>query len=291
PEGSAEWKDTRGQIPLLKLVAESSRGTHHRPALSRSLTMQLGQLDVGLMNLRSTRDYNLIQAGKSITFGLGVNSDVHKAVITQLDTGSLFVSVPLSSGTDGRGIAPSLWNSSEAAQASTAFKAVIDSTLVEAREIMVRQVMGEEGASGVSKEAEFNATNSPLLARLAATREQFENTLLYFVALRFEREPNGSVVWPREFPIRDLVDDIDAMLDTIRKAQLSSPTLEKKLVLKKAETLGLLGDEAERKTIEAELEQAIADKQARKEQEASLFGDLSDAARDGRPVPVPTPTA
>ncbi len=252
---TGDWSQTLGQIPLFQFVGEPSTGTAQRPAIARSLTMELGQIAVGLMILRSARDYNIVQAAKSVNHVLGIDPEKHAQVLAQQDLGSLTVGYPPVMGPDGRVIIPSIWNSSAALLDSGAFESVIRASLEEAREIMVKQVTSTPDSSGRSKEAGFAEATSPLLARLAGTRQQAINTFLYFASLRFGiQQPTASVQIPRDFTLEPLVDDIDAMLSTLKRSWLRSPTWEKELLIRSGDERGLLPeDPAVRATIEAEL--------------------------------------
>jgi hypothetical protein len=273
PISNGRWLDTRGQIPMWILFGRRAVGTISRPSISRSLTMELGQIAVGLMNLRSTRDYNLIQAGKSINYIMGGDDTTQQIVAKQHEDASIVVTVPPITGPDGRAIVPALWNSSEAAVASGAFKAVIESGIAEAKEIMVRQVTAALDQSGVSRTNAFNEAVSPLLANLAGNREVSDNTMLYFLALRFGKEPDGSVTWPREFPINDLVEDITKMVDAMRRASISSPTFEADLMEQLADKLGLMPEEKRAKIL-GEWGDAVKQKAERKAQMDALAAQL-----------------
>lgn len=247
------WDQTLGQIPLFKFYGESSTGTHERPAIARSLTMELGQISAMLMNLRSARDYNIIQAAKSVNHVLGIDPENHGKVITQQEAGSITVGYPPVMHPNGEVGIPTIWNSAEGLVASQAFESVITSSLNEAREIMVKQITSAPESSGESKKAGFAEATSPLLARLAGTRQQWLNTLLYFTSLRLGiQNPLANVEIPRVFKLEPLVDDIDAMLSRLKRSWLRSPTWEEALLLRAGEESGTLPED-KRKQIEAEL--------------------------------------
>lgn len=252
---SGDWTQTLGQIPLFMFVGEPSTGTSVRPAVARSLTMELGQIAVGLMVLRSARDYNMIQAGKSVNHVLGIDPDNHGKILEQQDLGSITIGYPPVMGPDGRVIIPQIWNSSAAMLDAGAFESVITSGIQEAREIMVKQVTSTPDSSGRSKEAGFAEATSPLLARLAGTRQQALNTFLYFASLRLGiQQPNASVTIPRDYNLQPVIDDIDAMLSTLKRSWLRSPTWEKELIIRAGDERGLLPEDAAKRTqIENEL--------------------------------------
>jgi len=153
---------------------------------------------------------------------------------------------------------PTIWNSSAALLDSQAFESVIKSGLEEAREIMVKQVTSGLDASGEKVKASFAEGTSPLLARLAATRQQAINTFLYFASLRLGiSQPNASVLIPREFDLAPVIDNIDAALARLKRSWLRSPTWEKHLLIRAGDEEGTLPEEkAEREKIEKELEES-----------------------------------
>jgi hypothetical protein len=277
------WDSTLGRIPLFRFYGEGASGTTAKPAVARSLTMELGQIAVGLMILRSARDYNLIEAAKSTNHVLGIDPDSHGKVITQQEAGSITVGYPPVMTQAGTIAIPQIWNSSAALVDAGAFDLVIRASLEEAREIMVKQVTSTPDSSGRSKEAGFAEATSPLLARLAATRQQWINTFLYFWALRAGiPNPTASVQIPREFDLQPVVDDIDAMLSRLKRSWLRSPTWEKHLLLRAGDEEGMLPeDKAERDAIEAELEASATPT----EPEDVLEGDQGETP--GRRGPKP----
>jgi hypothetical protein len=239
-----DYSDTDGQIPLWLHIGKPGHGTHERPSIGQSLTTELGQISADQMNATSEQRFNLRQAAKSVTFGLGMEPSAHKRVIEQLGDGSIFVAVPGQMNPQGEFTVPTLWNSAEAAMASEAYGSVITAAVAEAKEVMVRQIMAAPDASGARVEAEHQSATVPLLSQLAETMEQSINTGLYFTLRRFgkshEEASAASVEMDRDFTLRDIVNDIDQMLGTMEKAQVSSPTWKRLLVEQKGEEMDLL---------------------------------------------------
>lgn len=251
------WDQTLGQIPFFPFIGEPNPGTTERPTIARSLTMELGQISVSLMNRMSERNYNVSFSAKSISFILGIDPESHAKVIEQHDAASIMVGVPPVMRADGTVGIPTMWNSSAAAIDATVFESTINGGIAEAREIMVRQVTSTPDSSGRSKEAGFAEATSPLLARLAGTRQQAINTFLYFASLRFGiADPTASVTIPRDFNLQPVVDDIDAMLSTLKRSWLRSPTWEADLLIRSGDERGLLPED---KTMRATIEQELAD--------------------------------
>ncbi len=251
----ATWDDTDGQIPMWLHLGEPGTGTWERPSIGQSSTMELGQISADLMNAQSEQRFNARQAAKSINYFLGIDKESHDKVVVQLRDGSMSVGVLASTAPDGSIVVPQIWNSSSAALETEVYRTIIEGGIAEAKEIMVRQVTSTPESSGVSKEAGFAEATSPLLARIASTAEQSWNTMLYFVARRFGiQRPTANIQFPREFELRNLVDDIDAMLSTLKRSWLRSPTWEADLLERLGDERGLLPeDEGVRETVLAEL--------------------------------------
>ena len=286
-DGHGTWDQTLGQIPLFQFLGEPSTGTTERPAIARSLTMELGQIAVGLMMLRSARDYNLIQAAKSVNHVLGIDPDSHGKVLEQANLGSITIGYPPVMGPDGRVITPTIWNSSEGLVASQAFESVITSSLDEAREIMVKQVTSGLDASGAKVKASFAEGTSPLLSRLAGTRQQGINTFLYFASLRFGiQKPTASVKITREFDLEPVVAKIDDALSRLKRSWLRSPTWEQHLLIRAGDEEGMLPED---KTLRATIEQELADSATPTDPLNPTLDDL--ATTPGRQSATPKPAA
>lgn len=277
--GHGTWEATRGEIPLIPFIGEPSQGTRTLPAMARSLTMELGQLAVGLMNRLSERDHDASDAAKSIKIILGADKEGFNLLVGMLEDGNLMGAVPpsvveLPDGTS-QAVVPQIYDSSAGAVASTVYQTIIASDIDMAREIMVRQLSATPDSSGASKQAGFAEAQGPLLSRLAATREQFENSFIYFAELRAgATQPTGSVVWPRDFDLKSVVDDIDAMFETLRRAMLRSPTLEATLALTAARERGFLADDQMAEQVKSELEQSAEEARTAAAQQRALFSSF-----------------
>lgn len=262
--GASTWGDkgqrgnTLGQIPMFQFVGERSPGTTDRPAIARSLTMELGQIAVSLMNRISERNWNMMQAAKSVDWIMGIEPKDHAKIVTQQNLGSITIGVPPVILGDGRAAIPTMWNSSAALLDASAFEMVIRSGLEEAREIMIKQVTSAPESSGASKKAGFAEATSPLLRRLAATRQSAMNTFLYFAALRGGfQNPQANVTIPREFRLAPAVDEIEAGLNMLKRSWLRSVTLEKELIVRAMDERGLMPEKKEeRQSVIDELEES-----------------------------------
>lgn len=277
-ELTSTWARTKGQIPLLPLVAGASRGTTERPAFSRSLTMELGQIAISLMNRISERNFDAADAAKSIKFILGAEKEGFNLIVDFLEDGAVVIPVVgVVDTTTGKSTIPSIYDSSAGAVAANVFSTIIESTIAEAHEIMVRQVTSEPGSSGESKRAGFGEATSPLLAGLAQRRETAENSAIYFAELRAgAQRPAGFVTWPKEFEIAPIISKIDAMVERMAKLGALSPTLQAQLVERAAQDDGLWpAKDADQKSTREELVASL--KTARAEAVGTAVKTLTDA--------------
>jgi hypothetical protein len=270
------WVETRGMIPMFPWLGERSHGTVEFPSMSRSLNADLGNLAVSMMNRRSEWEYDLADAFRSVKFILGGDESSHNEVQAQWAGGGIIITVKptiLRPGTvDERALVPALVDSSGSAVSPEAYRAFLELSLSAARDVMVRQMSSTPDSSGRSKEAGFAEATSPLLSRLAATRENAENTLLTFLELRSGvvpagAEPTAYVQWPREFDIAPAVDELDAALASIVRAEFDSITLKSRMIRAALEERGTTFTDAEWAKIEAEAGKA-------REQRTPLFGGL-----------------
>lgn len=262
-QGTKPWGNTRGEIPLWVHYGEKSSGTSTRPALSRSSTMELGQIAVSLMNSISARDYDAWDAAASRLYFLGADSDVMKDVAQQIKDRSYLIGVPvaasLSGNTDNR---VQVYDGSMGAVAADVFKTIIEAKFNEAKEQSFQKITSSPEASGISKEAGHQEEKAPYLARRAALRQGSEQTLIRFAELRSGiTSPTGYAKYERDFDLIPVVDDIDKQFDTFRRSGLRSPTAESHMAYQSLQERNLV-PQGKEKQVEQELQdsaQAAAD--------------------------------
>lgn len=248
------WTNTLGQIPLWVHYGEKSQGTTLRPSLSRSSTMELGQIAVSLMNTISARDYDAWDAAASRLYFLGADADVMNVVAGQVAQRSILIGVPVAASlagtTDNR---VQVYDGSMGAVPADVFKTIIEAKFNEAKEQSFQKITSTPESTGISKEAGHQEEKAPFLARRAALRQGSEQTLIYFAELRSGfTKPKGYSKYEREFDLAPVVDDIDAMLSTLKRSWLRSPTWEADLILRAGDERNLMPEE-KRVTIEGEL--------------------------------------
>jgi hypothetical protein len=280
--GKGNWSRTLGQIPLCTLVAESSQGTTERPAMSGSLTMELGQIGVSLMNRISERNFDARDAAKSIKYVLGAEEKGFNLMVEHHKANSILVPVIGSATPDNKWLIPQIYDGSSGAVPAEVFATIITGSINEAHEIMVRQLTSEPDSSGRSKEVGFGEATSPLLASLAARRETFENTVIYFAELRAGAgTPSGSVVWPTEFELAPVVAKIDRTIERMLKLGARSVTLEAALVENAAKDDGVWPEDDEaaiRDELAASLAAARVPEQADSIQKLTTAGGSLEGA-------------
>jgi len=201
---------------------------------------------VALMNLISARNFDAIDAAKSVKYVLGADKDGFNLMVEHHKQNAILIPVVGSINAEGKVQIPQIYDGSSGAVAAEVFSTIISSTIAEAHEIMVRQLTSEADSSGRSKEVGFGEATSPLLASLAARRETFENTLIYFAELRAgAATPTGSVVWPTEFELAPVVAKIDQTIERMLKLGARSATLEATLIESAAKDDGVWPDQQE----------------------------------------------
>lgn len=249
------WERTDGVIPMLPVFGKISRGTTKRPAMSASLVMELGQIAVQVMNAASARFYDFWDACASRLFFLGATPEVMTAAKTQNDNRSVWIGVPPVASADGSGQerVVSIYDGSTGTVPAEVADKLMASLIEQAREIMLRDLTSTPDSSGASKQAGFSEATEPLLVQMATLREQAEASFMYFMAQRWGVAPDGYVDFPREFDLLSERDAVDKLIDTLARSTASSPTLTARLVARVADAEGLIENEADRKTIEAEL--------------------------------------
>ena len=232
PTGAqGDYAATLGQIPLVPLFGKRSRGTSEIPALSRSLTTELGNLAVALMNRVSERDYDARDAAKSIKYLMNVSAAAWELVAEHHESNSILVPVPGTPDADGKITAPTIVDGSGGAVASEVFSTIITSTVALAKEIMIRQITSTPDSSGASKQAGFSEATSPLLAGLAIRRETAENAVLAFLEMRAGvSTPSAFVTWPREFDLAPVLSKVERTLKRETDAALVSPLMRADMI-------------------------------------------------------------
>lgn len=266
--GVAGKKAKQGNDPLANLVQRTRTG---RAAMSRAAMTELGQAAVAYMNLSSAADYDAWDAASSLIFLLGIDKDAFNVAAAIYGSGSQVVPVPASAN----GQVPQIGDGSSGAVTAQVFDLLLQRKFKEAEKIAVQEATSVPQSTGESKRVGFGEVKAPRLANIASEIEQAQNVAIHFLELRWgvqaNLQPSGSVVWPREFDIADIAEDVRAHFEISEIAKLSSPTLDARLMVKLAKENGHITDDADEKKIEGE----YLDAADRRIQSESLAADFS----------------
>jgi hypothetical protein len=274
------WDNTDGEIPMFLHYGRTGRGSIDHPRISASDTMELGQLATEMMNTRSARKFDFWDACASKLFVLGATPDVMK-VVTATYQRSQLVSVPMAVDEEtGDKSAVTIYDGSTGTVAAEVADKLEASQWETSRRLMLSKVT-TPGESGKSKDAGFVEASAPELVRRAMLREQSENNFLFFACKRWGQRPDAYSLWPREFDLQPLVDDIDALLATLRLTSADSATLDVELVMTSIKERGVITDEATLKKIRSELETSRAQKAAQKAADLTALNQANAARRAG----------
>lgn len=267
-----DWEGTGGDIPMAPLFYERWEGTEDIPAISRPGTTEVGQVAVAYMNLASAARFDAWSAGASMTFLLGVTPDQYRVAADKLLEGSLLIPVPPVPET---GAVPQVYDASSGAVVQGVFDGLLSGLREEAQELTMKEATSAPESSGESKRMGFGELKSPRLADMAQNLETAQNTALYFLEKRFmtagQGEPTASVRWPREFDLRELVDDIRAHMDLERTSGLRSKTVGVKGMVQAARQHRVIESDEELETVKEEYEAAF-DRREENESRAGRLG-------------------
>jgi hypothetical protein len=268
-QATGGWEKTGGDIPLFPLFYERWQGTNERPAFSRPGTTEVGQVAVAYMNAASAARFDAWEAASSMTMLLGVTPAQYEVTAAKMREGSRLVPVPPHPET---GTIPQVHDASMGSVPADVFRGVLEGLREEARELTLREATSAPGSSGESKRMGFEELKAPKLSELASNLEQAQNTALNFLERRFGNDnPTGSVTWPKEFDLRELVDDIQNMFDLERLTGLRSKTVAVKGMTRAAQDYRVVESDDEVEAIREEYGNSF-DERATTEDRANRFG-------------------
>lgn len=297
---SGDWAKTYGEIPLFPFFYERDTGLTaesdeevSRPAMSRPAITEIGQAAVAYMNLSSAADYDAWDAAASLRFLMGVDRTGFNLAAEIWNSGSQIVPVP----TNEQGQIPQLQDGSAGSVASTVFDTLLKRKMTEAERLCVQEAVGSPDASGLAKQVGFGDIKAPRLANIASEIEQAQNVAIHFLELRWGfAQPSGSVIWPREFEIVDVVADITRFFELEKISGYRSPTMGARLMVKAAQEGGHIVDDADATKIAKEYEDAAetarktAEGMAALSLDAGVGGGDPDATDDDGAPALPAAT-
>lgn len=254
-QSSAVWRWPEGDIPLWIHYGQRSRGTAEKPAISKSGTMELGQIAVALMNITSARDANFWDGCNPLTIFLNAGPAEMKALADQIEARGIYAGLPGQLDAAGNPVPITVHESAASVVPATVSEQVIASKFAAAREQSFQQLTSTPESSGESKKAGHAENKAPVLALRARERQQSENTLIHFFEKRFGiASPSGSSQWPTDFDLDPLVEAVDKTIARLQLLAVRSPTLEAGLIQQAAEDDGLWpGEPADQNTATEEL--------------------------------------
>lgn len=308
---TGDWASTGGDIPLVPLYYERDDGldgdeeNNSEPAMSRPGTSEIGAAAIAYMNLAAAADFDAKDAASSVTLVNGADPDQAKVVAQQKADGSRIIFIPPAAGASfaGGGQLPTITDASMGAVVADVFDRRLDQKRREVDEIAAREATSTPDASGTSKRVGFGETKAPRLALLAANLEEAQNTAIHFLEQRWGNPaPTGSVSWPRDFDLTDVLDTIAKHLDLQTVAGVMSPTLTADALTRAAEEAGLVADDEVRATVHDEYLDAAKNAETTRRQSANANAELAAILRgqgggnngngEGAPPPeAPAPAA
>jgi hypothetical protein len=286
---NTNFDGVKGEIPMIALYVERSKGTTEIAKISRCVVTDLGNVAVSYMNLSSAADYDAWDAAKSTAFICGASQDSYNLAMNMFKSGSKYAPLEGVVNSAGQMSPVSVVDSAAGAVPATIFKARLEHKLEEARWLAAREAIGEPGSSGVSKIAGFGEAVKPRLVMFASELETWLNALLYFFELRFAVTPSASATWVKEFDLLALTDKIMNQFNLEKLSGLRSPTLGARAMVDAAEENGLMTDDAESEVIRQEYldagERAVANSQAAADMMAAAAVDQTSPNKPPKPKP------
>jgi hypothetical protein len=253
------WINTFGRIPLWVHYYEQTKGPADMPAMSRSGLAEVSNLAVSYMNQSSARDFDAWDAAKSLLFAMGISQEGWDLLSDLMSKGSEILPVLGEQNLVTGGSAPvTMFDGSTGAVAAEVFDKLLHQKISEAREIASYEARVAPTASGISQQTQFTELKSPRLSLMASNREQSENTALYFLSQRWGiAAPDATVIWPRDFDINPLEDDIDKMFATMKLSGVKSKTLTTEMIIMAAKKRGLITEQGFEDSVRAEIGQGM----------------------------------
>jgi hypothetical protein len=277
---AGNWSRTNGDIPMWPFYYKRDVGVMSSdeqvypslPAISQPGVTELGQAAVAYMNLSSAADYDAWDAASSLRFLLGVDRAGFQIAREAWDAGSQIVPVPANES----GNTPSVADGSNGAVVGQVFDTLLKRKLDEVEKLAMQEATGSPDASGTAKIVGFTDLKAPRLSNIASEIEQAQNVAIYFLELRWgNASPSGSVIWPRDFDIADISQDVTDVFNAEKLSGYKSPTLGARLHLRLATEKGFVVDDQDATKILNEYQQSA--KQAQAVQAAGVVAAVAGA--------------
>lgn len=275
--GHNTWDDVFGEIPMAILYYDRHKGTPEMPAISRPGTTELGQAAIAHMNLMSSANYNVWEAGGGVDYLAGVDEEAFDEVQRLERLGSRRLPLPPNSETDA---VPQVYSSSNSAVSADIFMAREEALWKAATRLGIIEAAGNVN-SGTVSEGNFAAALGPRIVWVATNLNVCQNNIIRYLELRYGHEkPTGQVNWPARFDLIELVDRIRGFFEIERLSGLRSKTADSAAMVMAAVDKGLVIDPNDKATIQAEYEES-ADRRDQLEQQAALQSSLQPGGMQG----------
>jgi hypothetical protein len=267
------WDKTGGQIPMWVHYYQRDKIT-----MSRAGTVELGNVAVAHMNLNSAADFDAWDAASSLVFILGADAKSFNTTVAQIEQGSRIVPVPpVDMGVGVAPLVPQIADSGMGAVASGVLQARLDNLRSVAAQLAATESSAALDSSGIARKLGFSELKSPRLALMASELETSQNIAITMLEQRFgtatPTTARGSVDWPRDYDLAPLIDQVAAIFDLQKTAGVMSPTLTSQSLVAVARDGGLIADDEEAETIEAEY-MASAEKSATQSAQLDSFASM-----------------
>ncbi len=285
----AGWEENDGNPVFAPLYYDRVRPQENSTRMSRSGIFEIGQAAVLDMNLQSAANWDLWDSASSVKALAGVDKEGFNLFNEMVRAGNRYAPLPTNEDTK---LVPHVEDVSTGALVQQAFDARILANKDMVLTLMLNEIQISPDASGAARRVGWTDVRAPRLAKFASEIETTQNIMLHGAEGSWKRagatvERSASVQWPRAF---DLIDKLQAgglFLEMERMAGVSSPTLKAKVLVGAAQSVGLLGDDDEEKTVLAEYEKSAEDAaKAQAQLGAVLGGSTNNPANPPRKSPA-----
>lgn len=258
------FADTFGEIPMWPHFYQRHKGTRKRAALSRPGLTEIGACALANMNILSAANFNAWAAGMGVEYLLGVDDEGLSIAQEMRDRGDRLIAVPPNEDT---GTNPTIQGSAAGAVPAEVYKSREEAIwsiaktvgVIEATSSVSTSATGQAGPgqTGAAKQASFIQNQVPRIVHVAQNLANSQNQAIFWLELRFGyMQPKGSVDWPNQFELVELVDRIESFFNVQKVAGINSITLDAEAMVKFAEEKGLITSDEERATFLAEFMQS-----------------------------------
>ena len=266
-----DWEKTGGEIPMCLLYYERSGAKKNR----RTGITNLGRLEVNWMDLFSALMNHAWEAGSGSTAFTNVNLDQWNTIREAGQMNARWFGVPGSE--NGGDVGVERVNGGEKPEA---IMAALETLMKQVMTVVARELTTSPDASGRSREVQHLKNNVPRLTNMAGNAEEAVQTSLSFIIQRwgFANE-SASVEWNKQFDLKTVAERVMQVFELFKEVDARAPQLFADLLLRAAESEGLLPEDSEREDLEQEILEAVGLEQRRKQAEVNRVEQSVEADR------------